>query len=224
MSTLGSVDFHFDPLCPWAYRTSLWMRRVRDRTGIELRWCFLSLEEINRRQGGKHPWERDWSYGWSLMRIGAHLRRDDPALLEAWYATVGQALHEDGRPAHRPEVARELLGEMGLGAERFDEALGDASTHDDVRADHDRAVTAGAFGVPTLCLDGTDWIFGPVVLEAPDGDQALALWDLVAAWRAFPDLYEMQRPKTAADLERIADRFRPYLRAREWPTIQRPAP
>ena len=41
------VDFHFDVICPWAYQTSLWMRDVRDRQGLEVDWRFFSLEEIN---------------------------------------------------------------------------------------------------------------------------------------------------------------------------------
>ena len=74
------VDFHFDIMCPYAYQTSLWMREVRDLAGIDVRWRFFSLEEINRAEGKKHPWEREWSYGWSMMRIGAYLRRQDPVL------------------------------------------------------------------------------------------------------------------------------------------------
>ena len=57
------VAFHFDVMCPWAYQTSIWMREVRDRLNIEVDWCFFSLEEINREEGKKHPWEREWSYG-----------------------------------------------------------------------------------------------------------------------------------------------------------------
>ena len=80
-----SVDFHFDIMCPWAYQASIWMRDVRDRLGLDVRWRFFSLEEINRGEGKKHPWKRDWSYGWSMMRIGALLRRIDPDLLDRWY-------------------------------------------------------------------------------------------------------------------------------------------
>ena len=81
---IASVDFHFDVMCPWAYQTSLWMREVRDLTGVEVRWRFFSLEEINRQDGKKHPWEREWCYGWSMLRIAALLRREDPALVDAW--------------------------------------------------------------------------------------------------------------------------------------------
>ena len=74
-----AVDFHFDPMCPFAYQTSLWIRDVREQLGITVNWRFFSLEEVNRAEGKKHPWEREWSYGWSLMRIGALLRRTDMA-------------------------------------------------------------------------------------------------------------------------------------------------
>ena len=73
-----SVDFHFDIMCPYAYQTSLWIRHVREETGLDIRWRFFSLEEINRQEGKKHPWEREWSYGWSMMRIGALLRAYNP--------------------------------------------------------------------------------------------------------------------------------------------------
>ena len=118
------VDFHFDIMCPYAYQTSLWIRNVRDETGLDIRWKFFSLEEINRQEGKKHPWERDWSYGWSMMRIGALLRRQDMALLDRWYAEAGRALHEDGRKPHRPEVAEAILDEMGLDPGLVAEAIG----------------------------------------------------------------------------------------------------
>jgi hypothetical protein len=109
-----SVDFHFDIMCPWAYQASIWMRDVRDRLGLDVRWRFFSLEEINRGEGKKHPWERDWSYGWSMRRIGALLRRIDPDLLERWYLAAGTALHVDGNKPHRREVAEALIGQLGL--------------------------------------------------------------------------------------------------------------
>ena len=30
------VDFHFDIMCPYAYQTSLWIRNVREETGLEI--------------------------------------------------------------------------------------------------------------------------------------------------------------------------------------------
>ena len=144
------VDFHFDPMCPFAYESSIWIRTVRDELGIEVAWRFFSLEEVNRVEGKKHPWERAWSYGWSLMRIGALLRRRDMSELDAWYFAIGTALHREGKKPHDPEVARQLLEQIGLDGRLLDEAIADPTTHDDVKADHARVVSAGGFGVPTL--------------------------------------------------------------------------
>lgn len=217
------VEFFFDPICPWAYQTSLWIRDVRDATGLAVRWRFFSLEEINLAEGKKHPWERPWSYGWSLMRVGALLRREDPALLDRWYAAVGRALHEDGDPVFLQEGAERVAAELGLPSDTVQRALDDPTTHDDVRADHDHVVGEHAgYGVPTLVFPSGQAVFGPVVVPAPRGEAALRLWDVVCGWLEFPHLYEMRTPKRREDHEHIAAAFEPYLRARKWQTVQRP--
>ena len=149
-SSPSVVDFHFDVMCPFAYQTSKWIRDVRAQTGLQINWKFFSLEEINRRPGKKHPWEREWSYGWSMMRIGALLRRSSMDDLDRWYRAAGCALHEKGLKPHEPDVARHLLSELGLDPGLVDAAIADQSTHDVVKAEHDRVVESGGYGVPTL--------------------------------------------------------------------------
>ena len=219
MST--AVDFHFDPMCPFAYQTSVWIRDVRAQLGIRIDWRFFSLEEINRSEGKKHPWERDWSYGWSLMRIGALLRRTDMAMLDSWYAAIGHELHIKGGKPHDPAVARRLLAEVGGDASIFDAALNDPTTHDDVRADHQRVIDAGGFGVPTLFLLGGQCLFGPVLVDPPTGPASLTLWRVVTGMAESPHVYELQRPKSAADVDLIGRRLRPYLDGRDWVSINR---
>jgi len=221
---IRAVDFHFDIMCPWAYQASIWIRDVRDQLGLDVRWRFFSLEEINRAEGKKHPWEREWSYGWSMMRVGALLRRLDPALLDQWYLAAGTALHVDGRKPHRPEVAAELLGQLGLDPALVGQAIGDPSTGEEVRADHERLTGLGGWGVPTLVFGGNRALFGPVLIDPPAGDAAVRLWRLMTGWLEFPMLYEVQRPKNQQDLSAIAETFRPYLEARDWITIQKETP
>ena len=218
------LDFHFDIICPWAYQTAKWIRDVREQNGLEIAWKFFSLEEINRPAGKKHPWERPWSYGWSLLRIGALLRRRSMRELDRFYAAAGRALHEEGKKVHLPDGARAVLADMGLDPQLVDAAIADDTTHDDVRADHDAVVQRGGFGVPTLVFDDGTTLFGPVVAPAPSGDDALRLWDLTVGWAALPHLYELRRPKTAADQAHIQAQFAPYFEARDWRTISYPAP
>jgi 2-hydroxychromene-2-carboxylate isomerase len=215
-----TVDFHFDPMCPFAYQTSVWLRNVRAELGLTVHWRFFSLEEVNRFEGKKHPWERAWSYGWSLMRIGALLRRRSMDLLDAWYATTGHLLHTEGGKPHDPAVARTLLTGIGVEPELLDAALADESTHDEVRADHQRVVDAGGFGVPTLFLGG-QCLFGPVLVDPPAGPAAVRLWHVVTGMAEFPHVYELQRPKAPADQELIGERLQPYLRGRDWVSVNR---
>lgn len=215
------VDFHFDVMCPWAYQTSHWMRDVRDQLDLTVNWRFFSLEEVNLKPNKKHPWERDWSYGWSMMRIGAILRRESMDLLDHWYAASGKALHVDGNRPHNPDVARHLLSEIGADPDIVDESIADQSTHEEIKAEHDKVIDSGGFGVPTLFFPDGQSFFGPVLLEPPTGDAALRLWNLVAGWREFPHLYEIQRPKGSADDRKIYETFKPYLEARDWVSINR---
>ena len=216
-----SVDFHFDVMCPYAYQTSLWIREVRDLTGLTVNWRFFSLEEINRQEGKKHPWEREWSYGWSMMRIGALLRRMSMADLDAWYGRAGRALHVDGHKPHEKAVARHLLEELGFDPGLVDQAMADPTTSDEVMAEHQRVVDAGGYGVPTMFFLDGQCLFGPVLIDPPTGEAARRLWDAVVAWTEFPHLYELQRPKTRDDEQLIAETFRPYVEARDWVSINR---
>ena len=220
-----SIEFFFDPMCPFAYQTSVWIRDVRDEVGLDITWRFFSLEEVNRPEGKKHPWERELSYGWTPMRVAAWLRRQNMDWCDKFYEACGKALHVDGRRFYDRPVALELLRNAGLPEEAWDEALQDETTHDDVKRDHDEAVAIHAgFGVPIIVMPGARAVFGPVVAPAPPRERAVELWNIVVGYGHFPGLYEIKTPKTTQDLSAIGTLFRPYLENREWPTIQTPAP
>jgi hypothetical protein len=150
--------------------------------------------------------------------------------LDRRYAAMGKAFHEDGRPTQEPGVHRAVLAEAGFDAGILDEAIADPTTTDDVRADHDHAVTAfGAFGVPTIVFpsagSGEATALYQQLVPAPhDPDEAVALFDWVVGFNRFGHLYELKHPKRAADIGVVADTFAPYLSARSWQTIENPAP
>lgn len=220
-----AVDFYFDTMCPYAHQTSLWIREVQRLTNLRVNWKFFSLEVVNHVAGKKMPWERDIAFGWTPLRIAAWLRRIDNDLCGAWYLASANALHIEGKRPYEPGTARELLDAIGAPADTWEKALADSTTHDEVRRDHDHAVgTLGGFGVPIIVPTTGRAIFGPVIVPAPTGDDALRLWDLTIGMSQFPHLYEIKVPKTAEDLAHIGNVFNPYLKTREWKTVQNPTP
>jgi 2-hydroxychromene-2-carboxylate isomerase len=220
-----AVEFYFDPMCPYAYQTSVWIRDVRDQVGLDITWRFFSLEEVNRVEGKKHPWERPWSFGWGQMRVGSLLRREHGNdELDRWYATVGSAFFNDGVKPHGPGGHEELLPANASAPPLGERATAAPATIADVRADHEHAATEyGAHGVPTIVRDSYA-VYGPVVVPAPTGDDAVALWEIVRNMARFPHLYELRHPKTHDDLVHVAESFRTYLTSRDWNTVENPAP
>ena len=147
---VSRVDFHFDVMCPYAYQTSLWIREVRDLTGLEVALAVLQPRGDQPRRGQEAP-----------VGAGVVLRLVDDAHRRAAAPTSmadARRLVRTGRPgaarrgpqAARARVAEHLLDELGLDPGLVDAAIADPTTHDDVTADHDRVVAAGGFGVPTL--------------------------------------------------------------------------
>jgi hypothetical protein len=59
------------------------------------------------------------------------------------------------------------------------------------------------------------------MVDPPTGAAALRLWEATTAWLEFPYLFELQRLKNNAHGQVIVDRFRPYLDARDWVSINR---
>jgi protein-disulfide isomerase-like protein with CxxC motif len=218
--------FYFDPMCPYAYQTSRWIRAVRTQVELDITWRFFSLEEVNLEAGKKHPWERPWSYGFGQMRVGALIRRElGNEALDGWYDAVGHAFFYDGRKTHVADVHADVIAAAGFDPLLVERAVADESTLAEVRAEHfDAAARYGAHGVPTLVFESGYTVYGPVVVPAPEGDDALALWNLVSQMQRFPHLYELRHPKTTDDLLHVADEFHTYLTTRDWQTVENPAP
>jgi 2-hydroxychromene-2-carboxylate isomerase len=220
------IAFYFDPMCPYAYQTSVWIRRAREQMPIDIAWRFFSLEEVNLVAGKRHPWDRPWSYGFGQMRVGALIRRElGNDAVDRWYATVGSAFFTDGVKTHVPETHAKVIADAGFDPSLVDRAIADDSTLDEVREEHlDAAARYGAHGVPTIVFESGYAVYGPVVVPAPDGDDALALWELVRSMQRFPHLYELRQPKTTADIVHVEEQFRTYLTTRDWNTVENPAP
>jgi hypothetical protein len=159
------------------------------------------------------------------MRVGALIRRElGNDALDRWYEAVGNAFFHDGIKTQVRELHAKVIADAGFDASFVERAVADESTLDEVREEHQDAVTRyGAHGVPTLILQPDYAVYGPVVVPAPMGEDAVALWDLVRASPRF-QLYELRHPKTRDDVVSVANHFRTYLTTRDWQTVENPAP
>jgi 2-hydroxychromene-2-carboxylate isomerase len=221
-----SIVFYFDPMCPYAYQTSVWIRDVRSRTPLDITWKFFSLEEVNLVAGKRHPWERPWSYGFGQMRVGVLIRRElGNDALDRWYETIGSAFFYDGLKTHVPEMHAKVIGDAGFDPSFVERAIADDTTLAEARAEHEDAVARfGAHGVPTIVFETGYAVYGPVVVPAPTGDDTLALWELTKGMQRFPHLFELRHPKTMDDLLHVGAQFETYLTTRDWQTVENPAP
>jgi len=187
------VDFYFDPVCPWAWRTSLWIQEAARVRPIELRWRCLSLEEINRPAGtlkDVHATSRAPFRTLVLAR-----RKGGEDAIGRLYAALGSARHARKQDLGDPGTVKAAVAEAGLDSRLHDEALADPTTEREYLAEHAAIAERGGFGVPTLVIDGGPPIFGPVIHPAPEGEEAGVLYDHVAALSRIPAFFELKRSR-----------------------------
>ena len=190
----GTVRFHFDPRCPWAWESSKWIREVEKVRNVEVEWAFFSLEEQNRPD--TNPLRNPEARGTAALRTLALTRRTEGNVLTgSLYEAIGIRAHERDEKL-TIDLVRAALEDVGLDPGRVDEALSDDVTIKEVSEEHYAvASTVGCFGVPTIVLPTGEAIFGPVITVAPRGEAAGELWDHFE-WLTRQDyFYEMKRER-----------------------------
>ncbi|MGE0795057.1 MAG: DsbA family protein [Acidimicrobiia bacterium] len=195
------VRFHFDPRCPWCWQTSRWARQLERLGEIEVEWGVFSLEVVNRKEGD----ELTNPVSGPALRTAVAIRdRLGRKAIGPFYEALGNRLWHQVPPPDGDgmvDAVRESLVEAGLDPALCDDALADPGTWDQVVTEHDDVVgRVGAFGVPTIVLDGGAGpaIFGPVVAELPTDEDAVELWRHTAWLARYENLYEIKRNRTKA--------------------------
>jgi predicted DsbA family dithiol-disulfide isomerase len=197
MATNGKaqeVQFYFDPICPWAWRTSLWIREAAKVRPIDVRWKFLSLDLVNRAAGNEP--KPGHLQSWKPFRAMALARRQGgQEAVDRLYLAIGRARHERQEPLGDEGMIAAALDEAGLDRGLLAAALADASTEQEVREEHAGIAATGGFGVPTLVVDGVKPLFGPVIDDVPEGEAAGELWDRVRWLMDHPNFLELKRAR-----------------------------
>ena len=187
------IDFYFDPVCPWAWRTSLWIREVARVRPITIHWKFLSLEYINTHRPGGHVREshvtaRD---GFKLMTLARREHGDEA--VDKLYLALGQARHDRKENLGDREVLLRALDEAGLERGLLDRALADETLAAEFEQEQVHISSLGGFGVPTIVIAGCDLMFGPVINPVATGEEAGEMWDHTEYYIRRQDFFELKR-------------------------------
>jgi 2-hydroxychromene-2-carboxylate isomerase len=198
MSEPTQLDFYFDVRCPYAWRTSLWVREVCQQRPVVVTWKQFSLSMVNNVDPESDMARRGLMIG--RLFIGAE-RLGGNAAVDRLYVALGDAMHGDKLDPTDDQVLRAVLTKAGLPADLRDAVLADETTERDYRASHEEGLAKGAFGVPSLVFDGAETAyFGPVIEPIPTGTSAVELWDFTRWSAQQPYLWEWKRDRKGRKL------------------------
>jgi 2-hydroxychromene-2-carboxylate isomerase len=188
------IRFLFDPVCPWAYRASLWIRAAANARSLDIEWGLLSLEYINRNKMEAAHLRLLRQNRWAMRLLANAAQAGGNRAMGELYLAVGKARHERLQALDDPKILAGALEQAGLAANLLEESRIDGDL--DARLEHDyaQAVNLGAFGVPTLFLDqGSSPFYGPLIDVVPRGEEAGKLWDYISGLMQLPYFYELKR-------------------------------
>ncbi len=195
-----TVDFWFDPLCPWAWITSRWVLEVEQVRDVRANWHVMSLAILNAGREElpeKYRERMERAKGPVRVCIAAEQIRG-PGILLPLYTALGTRMHieQRGRGEGEAEVVMaEALAEVGLPASLADAAA--SNDYDDALAasHHSGMDPVGTdVGTPVIHVNERA-IFGPVVTPAPKGEAAGRLWDGVLLCTGTPGFFELKRSR-----------------------------
>ncbi|WP_298254630.1 hypothetical protein [uncultured Arthrobacter sp.] len=201
------IRFYFDPVCPFAWMTSKWVRMVAQQREYSVEWRFISLRLLNSHidYGAHFPagYETGHTAGLRLLRVAARTRDEHGTEAVArLYERLGTEIFDtredtsDGGYRGTADFLLPLLAELELPAE-LAEALEDSSLDAVIQAETDEALalTGKDVGTPIIQFDPPEGVafFGPVISRLPAADDAVELWDHVVGLARFSGFAELKR-------------------------------
>ena len=202
----ADVNFYFDPVCPFAWMTSKWLRMVTAQRNYTVEWKFISLRLINAEidYDTHFPpgYEDGHTAGLRLLRVAARTRAEHgPDAVGQLYQAMGSHIFDANNEGDRVDrgsvgFVEPILAEVGLPA-RLADALDDSSLDAILRGETDEALalTGKDVGTPIIHFQPPTGVafFGPVISRLPNPDNAARLWDHVVGLADFPGFAELKR-------------------------------
>lgn len=166
------------------------MRDLRDQGLFTIDWRLFSLE-VNASDVDADFWDPTRSFGGAHVSLMLARREGGNQAFERLYVALGRRLHEP-KTEMTPDILAAAVLDAGLGdlAER---AVADPRLPHEVIGAHRSARARDVFGVPTLSLDGSKVLYGPIIPLAPLDDEALEWWAHIRWLLERPDFFELKR-------------------------------
>ncbi len=199
------VRFWFDPVCPFAWMTSKWVRTVQAQRDYDVEWRFISLRLLNSHidYDAHFPpeYEDGHTAGLRMLRVCSRVREEHGAevvarLYPALSSRVFDVPHGGYVPTDLDGLVSQALTEVGLPTSLV-EALDDEARDGEIQEETDEALalTGKDVGTPILHIAPPEGaaFFGPVISRLPSDEQAGELWDHVIGLATFPGFSELKR-------------------------------
>ena len=103
------ADFWFDPICPWAWMTSRWMKEVEQVRDVEVRFHIMSLAVLNEGRDLPADYQTLMAESWGPARVcTAAVKHHGEEALDRLYTELGTRFHNEGRDRSRGTVVEAL--------------------------------------------------------------------------------------------------------------------
>jgi predicted DsbA family dithiol-disulfide isomerase len=197
-----SLDVHFDYLCPYVYRATVWLQGVKAEIGpkLAINWKYFSLEQVNSQQGPQWKiWEQPEEYpgrGLRAFRATEAARRQGEAVFDRFHIALLRARHELKRDIADVGTLVEVAGSTGLEMAQFQKDLGDRQLLAKLAEDHTFAVAdLGVFGTPTLVFPERQAIFLKMSAVPPPEESLSVFFELHQLAYKRRNIEEIKRPQ-----------------------------
>ena len=204
-SSPPDVVFWFDPVCPFAWMTSRWVRMVQAQREYGVDWRFISLRLLNAHvdYDAHFPpeYEAGHTAGLRMLRVCARVRDEHgPDAVARLYPALSRRVFDVDPEHYDPTdlngLVSEALAEAALPPDLLD-ALDVTSRDALIQAETDEALalTGKDVGTPILHVAPPEGaaFFGPVISRLPSEQEAGELWDHVVGLVTFPGFTELKR-------------------------------
>lgn len=195
---MTTIEFYFDPGCPWCWNASRWLKEVQKIENLEIKWMPFSIF-IKNGNGMSKDYAEKFEKSRDMLRIiQAVENKYGDKLTDALYTEFGIKVHN--KKDYSDKAIDEIVKKVcSIDYEEIIKSKDNASLDDDIRRSMDSAyeVVGKEVGVPIIVFDGKTkrGYFGPVLSVAPKGEEAIKVWQGIKNLAEYDHFFELKRTR-----------------------------